>query len=901
MPGERAAFSANFVSACRRKELDAIAVTDHHDLAFFPLIRDAAAHQRGENGEPLPQEKRLIVFPGLELTVAVPCQALVLFDPDIDDKSLSGAMGALGIEQSPASDPKTAETRKLRFNDLQEITEALDALTSVKGRYILLPNVNDGGSDTILRHDFSEHYRRMPCVGGYVDGSASNHRKTLILDGRDPAWGRKAIGVIQTSDGRDAEFAALGTHSTWIKWSHPSAEAIRQACLSPDSRLCYAPPLTPDSWIASMEVSDSKYFGGFALQFNPQLNTIIGGRGTGKSTILEYLRWALCDQAYVHSTEDGSELPNYEKRRRALVTGTLEPTHGTVTIEYIQHGVSHRIRREAGTNRVYLKIGDGAEAETTEEAIRNLAQIQGYSQKQLSHVSIRAQEIERLLTAPIAQELSNLETEKRDRASTLRQIFESRESRLNIEEQLRTVTIELTSKGEQVATLQNQIKDLPLEHRQHIDGHPAFSQGERLLREFTAAIDNAESIIGVTGTTLQQRLNSLPDTATSQPSAELTTIRRVVANSLGQIVNQLNEISETIRAARGNIQNQLRAASGLIENHKTSYAAATSESQVVQERLDALRSLSDEIAKSEGDREALTTRGAEIGDVDGALQNARDGWLAAIRRKRELLEGQASSLRRDSDDQLRVQIGGPQNAQELREAIQVAIAGASMTRPEKIDYIVKEVVDSRDPVAAWLELTGEMVELARVGPRLDSGAPLPSTPRLKRGSFTDAELARISRRLKITPAFELTLLHPDAAPEFFYRVTQTEYAPFDQASPGQQATALIGLLLNQSAGALVVDQPEDDLDNLTIMQVAARLWEAKKKRQIIFTTHNPNLVVIGDAENVAHCAYGLPSTPAKLRIASQGAIDDPAICHVITEVMEGGKEAFSLRKEKYGF
>ena len=100
---------------------------------------------------------------------------------------------------------------------------------------------------------------------------------------------------------------------------------------------------------------------------------------------------------------------------------------------------------------------------------------------------------------------------------------------------------------------------------------------------------------------------------------------------------------------------------------------------------------------------------------------------------------------------------------------------------------------------------------------------------------------------------------------------------------------------------MVVDQPEDDLDNLTIMQVAERLWSAKEKRQIIFSTHNPNLVVIGDAELVLHCAYALPGQAARLRIADQGAIDNPKVCEVVARVMEGGEQAFSLRRQKYGF
>jgi chromosome segregation protein len=899
---ERVAFSIALVAACREKGLRAIAITDHHDLCFFPIIRDVALRERDPLGNALPDELKLVVFPGIELTLAVPCQALLIFDPKIDELSLASALGALGIEPASAEEAKTTQTQKLRFQTLDEVVVSLDALPSLRGRYILLPNVNDAGDDSILRHDFGEHYRNMPCVGGYVDGSFANHGKSLILDGNDPSWGSKRIGVIQTSDSREADFSKLGASPTWIKWSAPTAEAIRQACLSPASRLCYSSPLVPDNWISSMEVSDSRYFGGFTVSFSPQLNTIIGGRGSGKSTVLEYLRWALCDQAYVHSGDEGSELPNYEKRRRSLVSGTLEPTHGTVTVHYIRHGVPHRIRREAGTNKVYLKIGENPEQEANEEIIQSLAQIQGYSQKQLSHVSVRAQELERLLTAPITQDLSNVEAEIKSHASALRQAFENCESKRALQDQLQTIQLDLDSKVQQVGALTNEVKDLPEEQRNQIDAHPAFSEGSRLVGTYQSAANTVSGLVTSTESAVRKVLKELPQIGTSRPNTELSAMRDLIASGIGEVADRLHALSESMNALQQGVTSKSEAAQTHIVAHTAAYAAAASENKIVQERLQSLRFLSDQISTSEKDKALIAAKIADIGDADAVLQNTRNEWLSVIKKKRGLLEERAAILHKDSKKALRASIGSPQNADKLRAAIQTVIAGAAITRSEKLDFLVKEVVESSEPLTTWLQLGEDMVALARTGPRLDSGAALPTTPRLKEAGFTDGELGRIARRLTPSGAFELTLLYPDSAPIFEYQVTQTAYAPFEQASPGQQATALIGLLLNQSAGPLVVDQPEDDLDNLTITQVAARLWDAKEKRQIIFSTHNPNLVVIGDAENVLHCSYAPPNTTNKLlRIADQGAIDNPEVCRVIAEVMEGGKAAFSLRKEKYGF
>lgn len=124
---------------------------------------------------------------------------------------------------------------------------------------------------------------------------------------------------------------------------------------------------------------------------------------------------------------------------------------------------------------------------------------------------------------------------------------------------------------------------------------------------------------------------------------------------------------------------------------------------------------------------------------------------------------------------------------------------------------------------------------------------------------------------------------------------------FEQASAGQQATALLKVLLHESGGPLIIDQPEEDLDNAVIEQIVRAIWEAKQQRQIIVASHNANLVVNGDAELVIHCDYIAEDDRSKGKIRDLGAIDVRDIRDAITRVMEGGRRAFELRKEKYGF
>ena len=132
-------------------------------------------------------------------------------------------------------------------------------------------------------------------------------------------------------------------------------------------------------------------------------------------------------------------------------------------------------------------------------------------------------------------------------------------------------------------------------------------------------------------------------------------------------------------------------------------------------------------------------------------------------------------------------------------------------------------------------------------------------------------------------------------------IDQGRDVPFEQASPGQQASALLELLLQQSAGTLIIDQPEDDLDNRIIMQIVALIRGSKSNRQLLFTTHNPNIVVNGDADKVIALKSGETAGTARIQVEVDGAIETPAIRKAITHLMEGGKAAFDLRNRKYNF
>ena len=212
--------------------------------------------------------------------------------------------------------------------------------------------------------------------------------------------------------------------------------------------------------------------------------------------------------------------------------------------------------------------------------------------------------------------------------------------------------------------------------------------------------------------------------------------------------------------------------------------------------------------------------------------------------------------------------------------------------------IIQTVQNSETPFDEWLAVVDELLHLVE-----SERAGLPATtPKLSAEGFVPSELKRMGAKLTATAAFELSLQRPETYPTFSYRIPDSSYIPFEEASPGQQANALLALLFGQAVGPLLIDQPEDDLDNATALQIAESIWPAKEKRQLIIASHNPNLLVIGDAELVLHFTHFTPpQSGSQVGISVQGGIDNADVRSIVANVMEGGKPAFQLRMSRYGF
>jgi chromosome segregation protein len=506
---ERLAWAESLVAACRKKDLHAIAVTDHHDFAMVPFVRNAAQGECGPDGRQLPEEQRLSVFPGLELTLSVPCQAILILDSEFPADRLDGVLARLAVQIVDPAQVILPSVRAIDLALLSELYTELDKEPWLRNRYIVFPNVTDGGHQTLLRSHMHHKYREMPCVGGYLDGTVESKVGTgnrRIFDGLNPDYGNKRLALIQTSDSRNATFDDLGKHSTWIKWSVPTAEALRQACLSQESRICQVQPELPTIWVSRLLVDNSMFLGPIDLELSHEFNAIIGGRGTGKSTLLDYLRWALCD---LPTSAGEEEIGDPAVRQRRLITTTLGPTESTVEVHFAINDIPHIVRRNAKSGDVTLKVGDADFLRVREAEVRELLPIQAYSQKQLSSVSVRMEELTRFVTSPIRRALADIDQKIQESAGRIRENYATLQRKRQLEGTIRRLELSEKSLFDQAANLRASLTDVTDSDREILGEKPTYDAAEAVVDGWNASAKRGLDLVERTLSSVTELVTNL--------------------------------------------------------------------------------------------------------------------------------------------------------------------------------------------------------------------------------------------------------------------------------------------------------------------------------------------------------------------------------------------------------
>ena len=390
----RHVWARRFLEEALARGISAIAITDHHDVAMIPYVQTVL------NEDPDLRD-RIWFFPGMEVTCKDSVQCLILFDQGTTIKTLDRLFGGhLQSLEKPENDDEIAPQAEHCGRDITDFLGSIYEDASLKPITIALPHASKSGHKDILRKGFHPRFADLSVDGVYNERSfASLDEITLKkIYGKIEDWSTRRRGIITTGDNRDHSFSGLGLNPCWIRLGEPTAEAIRQAVLADQARIAYDQPEQPSHRIIGLKLSTSLTGPDFELSFNDGFNSIIGGRGSGKSAILEYLRFGL-GRSIIDEPAD----VNLE-RERELITSTLMPAGVEVLIE--RNGIRETWKRTLDKSNVItvVDVSGNMEQIGVLEA-RDRFKARAFYQKQLSTLVRKKETSDEQITGIAAAEL----------------------------------------------------------------------------------------------------------------------------------------------------------------------------------------------------------------------------------------------------------------------------------------------------------------------------------------------------------------------------------------------------------------------------------------------------------------------------------------------------------------
>ncbi|MGN8091622.1 TrlF family AAA-like ATPase [Methylobacterium sp. 22177] len=904
----RHAWADAFVAEAVRRGLGAVAVTDHHDVAFLPYVIAAAARLGPDPG--------LIVFPGIEVTCSDNVQCLAIFEPGTEQADWSRLLARLdAVTETPAESPKTDQIRHCGLTvEALFAVAAADAMLAT--RMMLVPHFSNEGAHKSLNADgFGPRFAALPCDGVYIEcPHADLDRVTLEkAQGKIDEWGRRRRAVLATGDNRNASWERLGAHDCWARLGEPTLEALRQAFLADEARIAHVPPQLPANRVVKLAIQ-SRITGPAPMEIliNEGFTALIGGRGSGKSAALEFLRFGL-GKADVDIGQEELTGRKARDRERTLIEETL--VGGWVAVDLDRGGLLERWMRTGDASAtITVTTAAGDEVITIADAQRRFP-ARAFHQKELSTTMVdpaaAAENITGIAAAEVIEERRRLDREitavKREVTSALQDLAAHWQAELELQ-RARGQSADVRRRLEAIRDRMTQggVRQADLEI---IREAPRYARARNYLDDVERrVVADAERIRTSLATVLRFDRERHAEALAFPPIAELdaraSAVRASVVGRLDEVLRELGELTVAHEAGQA-------AFEALRQVFEVDYTAAKERQAAHGALIKEAEALARQAAEAEvqvsqcQDRYNLSLA-APVG-----LQDARARLDGLIEGRRALLARASEEVAVKSNGTLLARVSRDRKPVECVQSLCAWMEGSMIRHSDR--GCSEWVADTcRDGGRGWPDLCDAVLAVYRA--KIMAGSPQDPGPDAVAtlnglvfggAGITDNQAGRLYARLTDQTVEVMLSAVPRDSIALTY-VSEGQRIAFHRASPGQQASALLELLLRQEAGTLIVDQPEDDLDNRVIMRIVEGIRTSKSARQIIFATHNANLVVNGDADKVVTMASTVaedrePEGTVRIRVAIDGAIETPAVRGEVTRIMEGGMEAFDLRARKYGF
>ena len=859
--GNALAHAAAIIQKASDLGVSVLAITDHNHVGGVSAFR-AAAEGHG-----------IHIFPGFELSSSEGIHVLCIFAPDTTDDLLARYLGGFGITDT---EPSVTLADKAFVDILARVRE--------QGGVAIAAHVtNDHGLLKVLTGQACiQAWRSGDLLAVQIPGPVADlpHAAKQIVENRNPDYLRNpaaedglAVAAVNARDIVKPEDLDDRSATCWIKMSEVTIEGLRQAFLDPGSRIRLNPKvgkLEPEEHAELVALAwEGGFLDGAAIHFNPNLNVLVGGRGTGKSTVTESIRTVLG----VEAIGDEARKAHDGIIRYVLKNGTK------ISLQVRAHRPAVREYRIERTipNPPLVRDDYGQVSNLSPQDV--LPRVQVFGQHEISELTKNREKLTRLLDRFVDRD----DDLPRRKADLRRALEKNRKSLVDTRAELAQIADRLAALPGLEETLER-FRDAGLEDR--LKEQSLLVREERLL------------------TSIPERLASFHEcldlVKREVPMNHLFISAKALEDLPGKaILQRLNDIFQTLdlelqRIAKDLEQALARADEG-VALVRAAWETRKKEVQEVYEQI--LR----ELQKSRVDGEEVIRLRRQIED----LRPLRERQASARRTEKEHADRRRSLLAEWEDfkaQEFRRLDGAAKGVnKKLRERVQVEVTAAGDREPlfnllrENVRGRLSEAIESLRG-AGELSLT-QFVEACRSGPDALN----------KTFGITTAQGQRLARaepealmRVEELDLPSTTALRLNTAPAG----EPPAWQALDDLSTGQKATAVLLLLLLESEAPLIVDQPEDDLDNRFITEgVVPRMRDEKQRRQFLFCTHNANIPVLGDAELIVGLAATGEAEHGRARIAPEhmGSIDATPVRELVEEILEGGKDAFERRRRKYGF
>lgn len=678
------------------------------------------------------------------------------------------------------------------------------------------------------------------------------------------------MAVLNAQDLSEPADAANSSCVCWIKMSSVSLEGLRQAFLEPGSRIRLASDPVPEEHTELVGISwEGGFLDGQALHFNENLNVLVGGRGTGKSTVIESIRHVLALNPLggeAKESHDGIV-------RRVLKSGTRTrlfiTSHKPARRDYIVERVTPHppVVLDADGNRLDMQPSDVVPG------------VEVYGQHEIAELARGPELLTRLLSRFLDPDLTSGDS----KLELKQQLERNRSDILAALSDLEMVDAKL-AKLPALEEKASRFKDAGLEER--LAEQSALIKEEGVLKEATKQIDDLAKAV-------QKMRAALPLDRSFCDEGEVSDLP--AARLFKKVDAVLLAVSDQLDGSVEGMESALATArTGLTDISKR---WGTRKQEVTERYAKVLREL-----QNEGiDGEEFMRVGTQIQNLrpEKGRRAALKRQMSALRKARQAHVAQWSEVQGEEHRRLAKAASRVSKALKGKVRVQVRFAG-NMTPLENLlrEKLSGRLSETLDALRTVQELsTIDLAAALKAGPRqLEQRYGLPAN-QAARMCESGEELALMLEELELPATTEIELnVAADGQPE--------SWQSLENLSTGQKATAVLLLLLLESDSPLVVDQPEDDLDNRFISEgIVPKMHEEKRRRQFIFATHNANIPVLGDAELILglSAAGEAEIGHAEIPLKHMGSIDSTPVRELVEEVLEGGREAFRTRQMKYGF